>query len=504
MPLRPMVPAILLLMLVGVPAAAQEGNARRSVVKILATQRQPDMMEPWKKLQPEEVSGTGFVIDGSVILTNAHVVNYATRVLVQPHQSADKLPARVRQAAPGIDLAILELEDPSFFADHPALPLAEELPAIAERVSVLGYPIGGSAMSTTQGIVSRIEFAPYYQSTAGLRVQVDAALNPGNSGGPALDAQGRVIGVVFSGIDAAENIGYLITADEVRAFLADAADGVYTGRPQLFESMQTVENHALRRRLGLAPDQTGLMVTRVRSRPDGTEAPLRAWDIVERIGEHDVDNAGMVRVSDALRLDMRYLVPRLARDVDSATGRGTVSLSVIRDGAALEVEVPVSPRPPRVLRWLDGRYPSYFILGPLVLSPAYADHIEWFGGYASFMAQQGNTAAIRAADEPRFEGEELVIAATRLLPHRVSQGYDIPPWSVVGKVNGVPIRSLRHMVEVLRDLRDEFIVIEWQHDGAETLVFDRDEIERVTEEILEDNAIRSRMSEDLRDLWPTG
>jgi S1-C subfamily serine protease len=88
---------------------AQESKIRESVVKISATLRYPDLTHPWSKHSPQEASGTGVVIDGKRILTNAHVVLYASQLFVESYQSSDKLPARVEAVSPGIDLAILRL-----------------------------------------------------------------------------------------------------------------------------------------------------------------------------------------------------------------------------------------------------------------------------------------------------------------------------------------------------------------------------------------------------------
>ncbi|HVX60625.1 MAG TPA: hypothetical protein VHC19_08485, partial [Pirellulales bacterium] len=64
---------------------------RDSVVKISVTQRSPNFTQPWTKSAAHEASGSGFVIAGKRILTNAHVVQYASQIYVQPHQSAEKL-----------------------------------------------------------------------------------------------------------------------------------------------------------------------------------------------------------------------------------------------------------------------------------------------------------------------------------------------------------------------------------------------------------------------------
>ena len=98
---------------------AQESKIRESVVKISATMRYPDLTHPWTKHSPQEASGTGVVIEGKRILTNAHVVLYASQLFVESYQSSDKLPATVEAVSPGIDLAILRLEDESFFDKRP-------------------------------------------------------------------------------------------------------------------------------------------------------------------------------------------------------------------------------------------------------------------------------------------------------------------------------------------------------------------------------------------------
>ena len=79
---------------------------------------------------------------------------------------------------------MLKLDDDSFFDAHPPLPRAAKLPEIKDAVMVYGYPEGGTSLSITKGIVSRIEFVPYNAPVSGLRIQIDAAINPGNSGGP--------------------------------------------------------------------------------------------------------------------------------------------------------------------------------------------------------------------------------------------------------------------------------------------------------------------------------
>ena len=166
------------------PAPKPDAVIENSVVKIFATARHPDPYRPWTKQAPQDFTGSGAIISGHRILTNAHVVLYASQIQVQANQAGDKVSATVEAVAPGIDLAVLKLDDESFFDTHAALPLAKTLPGIKDAVLVYGYPEGGNSLSITKGIVSRIEFVPYNAPVQGLRIQIDAAINPGNSGGP--------------------------------------------------------------------------------------------------------------------------------------------------------------------------------------------------------------------------------------------------------------------------------------------------------------------------------
>ena len=465
---------------------------RDSVVHVIVTQRGPNLFQPWSKATPQEVTGTGFVIEGRRILTNAHVVSHAHQIYIQPHQSADKLPAEVEAVAPDIDLALLRLEDEAFFERRAAIAFADGLPQTKSTVNVYGYPVGGEQMSVTEGIVSRVDYAAYHYGTGGLRVQIDAALNPGNSGGPAV-SDGKLVGVAFSGLKQAENIGYLIPVEEVSAFLADAADGHYDGKPRLRDQFQTVENDALRAKLGLSAGTGGCMVTR----PGETNASyaLKVGDVVTQVGDYPLDNAGRVRVSGDLKLPFQYLVPRLTRD-------GKLPLTLLRDGRPLTTELPVTGRERLLVPYLKGGYPRYFIYGPIVFTPAYRELVVALGAkWSPYLLDRGHPLVTRVGDDPAFEGEELVIIAAPFFSHRLTRGYSQAMFSVVSSMNDIPVRSLRHLAELLRYNQAEYVEFKFAGKMTETLVFRRQEIADATDDILNDNGIRKPCSDDLAAVW---
>jgi S1-C subfamily serine protease len=477
------------------PLTAGDKNLQNSVVKVFTTVRYPDPYRPWSKQAPSEITGSGVVIEGQRILTNAHVVLYSSQVQIQGNQAGDKVTAKVVAIAPDIDLAVLELEDQAFFKDHAPLPRAKALPPVKEAVLVYGYPTGGESMSITKGIVSRAEFAMYNNFVSGLRIQIDAAINPGNSGGPAVMGS-QMIGLAFSraGGDT-QNIGYIIPNDEIELFLKDIADGHYDGKPALRDTLQPLENQALRSFLKLDKGVHGLIVST--PYPSAEASLLHKWDVITKIGDVAIDDQGMVSPTPELHVRFQYLVQKLAQD-------GAVPLTVLRAGKTERLKVPVSASYPLLVPDLGGDYPPYFIYGPMVFSKATSQLMQGLYGNTNIMAGLSIIGSPLVTERGRLvnaERSELVIVSAAFFPDPLARGYGNHGGAVVFSVNGVKIRSLKHLVETLRDLKDDYLVIDFDYTGADALVFPRAQMVDATEHVLADNGVRAQASDELLKVW---
>jgi hypothetical protein len=340
--------------------------------------------------------------------------------------------------------------------------------------------------------VSRIEFVHYNFPLEGLRIQIDAAINPGNSGGPAVVGE-KMIGLAFSHLGkGAENIGYIIPCEEIELFLNGVKCGHYDGKPGTYDEFQTLENPALRRYLRLADSVHGIILARPYR--DDPAYPLKPWDVITKIGNTPIDDQGKVTQGATLRLRFAYLIQKIA-------AHGKVSITVMRANKELAIELPVSADCPRLLPFLNGTYPSYFICGPVVFSNASEDFVALLSGAQTALSYMGNPLVTRRGAQPAFPGEQLVIIPSPFFPHRLATGYDSHAGHVVKTINGIPIKNLRHLVEVLRDCKDEFINIDFAGRMSESLVFPRKEMIAATDEILSDNGIRSQGSPDTMEVW---
>jgi hypothetical protein len=247
----------------------------------------------------------------------------------------------------------------------------------------------------------------------------------------------------------------------------------------MYDDLQTLENPALRAFLKLDKSVEGMVVHRA-ARLDPAY-PLKEWDVISRIGDTAIDNQGMVKIDKDLRVSFGYLIQKLASN-------GKLPLTVVRGGKSLQIQLPVSAEHPTLVADLRGGYPSYFIYGPIVFSAATWQLVSSLENNVGMMRMLGlvkSPLVTHALDEPDADRQELVVVSSPFFPHKIANGYSSAAGSVVYSVNGTRIRSLKHLVAVLRDLKDPFVTIEFDQKGGEALVFERKVIMAATDDTLE-------------------
>jgi S1-C subfamily serine protease len=211
-------------------------------------------------------SGTGWVVDAGqgLIVTNYHVVDSGTvfNVAIGGKQHT----ARLVAAAPCSDLAMLQIENTDGLA---SLPLGSQSALSAgDTVVALGYPGNlstGDTLQATKGVVSAVKTRANLDPSDHLYpnlVQTDAAINHGNSGGPLLDGDGKLVGVnTLGGVDS-ENQGYAIGVDLVKQMVGSFRKGnspAWTGLGLGYYLPESARSR-IAQRLGFKSPDAGLLV----------------------------------------------------------------------------------------------------------------------------------------------------------------------------------------------------------------------------------------------------
>ena len=179
-------------------------------------------------------------------------------------------------------------------------------------------------------------------------------------------------------------------------------------------------------------------------------------------------------------------------------------MTIVRRGKSMQIELPVSAQHPTLVADLHGGYPSVFHLRPVGVFDgdlAIGSRFENNAGLLRLLGAVKSPLITRGFDPPDAETEELVVISSPFFPHKLANGYSNPAGSVVYSINGTHVRSLEHLVALLRDLKDPFVTIEFDQKGNEALVFSRTAMLAATDDILTDNGVRAQGSPDTMAVW---
>lgn len=433
--------------------SSEISDIESSVIKIYTTQAAPDYFTPWRLLTPRQSSGSGSVIAGNQILTNAHVVANASYVQAQKHNDPRRYQARVTFISHEADLALITVDDPDFFSDLKSLAIGD-LPDPQQEVSVYGFPIGGKSLSVTKGILSRVEQQVYAHAGAYLLAgQIDAAINPGNSGGPVI-VNRQLVGVVMQANSGgrAENLGYFIPPSMIRHVLEDSEDGVYDGFPDLGFRTQTLDSPAAKAAYGLKEDENGVLVIKVFD-DSPAQGILQENDVVLKIDEFDIAEDGSIKLSEAILTDYKHAI-----DLHHVGEPVTISYS--RNGktssAKLNAQQALDSYSLVTGEQFD-KLPQYYIYGGILFVPLNMNLIKRWGNDWSRTAP---VSLLQARNEWSSPDRKQLVVAMQVLAADVNLGYhDWRNW-LVDSVNGEQVKDFEHFAELVKRNEKDNIVFE--------------------------------------------
>lgn len=257
-----------------------------------------DLLEP-KKPDAQKGLGSGFFVNSDgYIVTNAHVVEGATKITVTARVEGHnrEYPVRIIGTDRATDVALLKVEADDGEA-FPTLPLgdSEEL-QVAEWVAAIGNPYG-LAHSVTVGVVSykgRTDVAPAGRDGYYDYIQTDASINPGNSGGPLLNVRGEVVGIANAVNAVGQGIGFAVPINMAKQVLGGLLKEGKVRRSWLGVTVEDLTPE-LARDLELPASLSGVVVSDVVEGGPGARAGLRSGDVITQFNGTRVDDAQRLR-----------------------------------------------------------------------------------------------------------------------------------------------------------------------------------------------------------------
>ena len=459
----------------------KEDVTKQAIVKIYTTAQMPNYQAPWSSSMRSS-TGSGAIIEGGYILTNAHVVANQAFIEVQRYGQRKRYIAKVYAVSHQSDLALLKVEEEAFFSGVVPLTFGT-LPQVEQRIVVYGYPMGGSTLSATIGVVSRVEHHVYAHSGESfLAVQVDAAVNPGNSGGPAL-SDGKIVGVVMQVITKSQNIGYLVPISMVKHFIDDMKDGKNDGLADIGLGTQKLENPAIRRYYGLDDNISGKLINKVVYN-SSLAGSVKEGDILTAVDGHNIEDDGTVEFRKHEYTYFHYFI-------DAYHMGDSVGLDIIRDKKPMHVKALLKDTADDMYLVKTTRYdvmPTYFVYGGYVFSPLTRNLI--------LSTNKNRLTLSYLASKWQEEDKSEVVVLLKVLASDMSRGDNAFGMWPIDKVNGQSFKNFKEFYEKVNAVEDKYLVLE-DKDGVKVII-DREEAQTKQCSILKKYNIEFDKSVDLR------
>jgi len=448
-----------------------------SVVKIFTVSVKPNYYQPWQMRAQKSSTGSGVIISDKLILTAAHVVSNGVYVEIKKSSNPKKFIAHTKWISHDADLALLEVEDESFFEDTKPISLGE-LPHRQDGVAVYGYPQGGNEISITQGIISRIEHTVYVHSDFDLlSLQIDAAINPGNSGGPVFDQEGDIVGIAMQSLSTADNIGYLVPTPIIKHFLDDIKDGSYDGFPDDGLYIQGMENKSLKEHYKMN-GRNGVLITNVvpKSSCDGY---LKKDDVILKINGVNVSDDATILMNGNGRVAANYLIR-------SHHINEEFEVTILREGKELSIKIPAKPMV-TLIPFEHDKLPKYYIFGGVVFMPLTKNYLFEWGRSWIQKAPIRFIDIVKNGNFPDDEHTEMVFVQS-VLADRENAGYEIAH-TLVTEVNGVKIDSFKTLVNTLEKTKQSDAKITLQ--GGTRIILNKQKAEQANARLLQRYGIKN-------------
>ncbi|CAF1312009.1 unnamed protein product [Rotaria sordida] len=464
-----------------------------SVVKVFCASIPCNFYLPWQMKRQVVKTASGFIIKNRWILSNAHAVTNASCIRIRKHGDAKKYPARILYIAHECDLVIMTVDDNKFWNRLEPLTFSNDIPRLQESITIVGFPIGGDNLSVTKGVVSRVVMSTYLHSLEFLlTIQIDAATNPGNSGGPAIQGK-HVVGMSFQGQAQAQSIGYIMPVSVIKHVLNDIElHNKYTAFPIMRFNYQPMENTSYREYLKLNDDQHGILVTSVEQACILNKV-LKEDDVITAIDNIPIADDGTIYFRRGERLSFRYL--EKLKFVDD-----TITFTIIRQGKELTLISSLDNNQTLVPLHSHDKHPEYLIYAGIVFTVLSRFYLYEFGKRDWHRKAPTNLVNLALHSHLEELNQQIVIINQILIDdinHGITSDFTN---SVLETVNDIKIKNIKHLAELIDKIsnnEDDNNYIRFGIENKKFIVISCKRAKQSEARILKQNSIAQSRSEHL-------
>ena len=423
--------------------SALQAKVKDNIVQVFSQIAAVDLLQPYKTPAQGQTTGTGFFISIDEIITNAHVIDQAKSVSVQIiSMGKHQIDVDVIGVSPDRDIALLKVRPEGLETIKKELGEIQPLTLgdsdhihRADEIMALGYPLGQQGLKSTVGVVSGRE--------AHL-IQIDAALNPGNSGGPSVNRLGKVIGINTLYAPDAQSVGYIIPINELKVVLNDLRKVKLLRKPFLGVLFNN-SSESLTKYLG-NPEPGGLYVVDVYKDSPLHKAGVQKGDMIYEINSHKLDYYGELAWTEDKISIIDY--------VSQLKLGHKIKLLVYRKGKRKDIILTFDQSELLPIRKIYPGYEKidYEIVAGMVIQPLTINHLPLLINSSPSLAKY---------TEMKYQMESALII-THIFPDSQAQrSRSLSPGAIIKEINGQEAKTLTDLRESLfKGLKSDNFTVE--------------------------------------------
>ena len=411
-----------------------------TIVRVRVHKLDFNWLEPFNKNSSYESIGTGFFINKEgYLLTNFHVVNKGIKVFIQIPQIGSKTyDCDIISVYPKLDIALLKVQD---YKTEKYLELGNSDKILKGQFALaIGYPLGQNKIKITSGIVSGIQDGD---------IQTDSPINKGNSGGPLLDKDNKVIGVNYAGYDDAQNIGYAIPVNYIKLVL----DDMYKNNLINFPILGAIFNNTNELMFKLTKlCKEGYYISEVLEKGTFDLGGIKKGDIICSFDNKKIDNYGEILIKE---LNTKFHISKylkykkvgdiidviLVRDMKNNNFQNPNSIKLIT------TQIKLLPNTYYKIRDLHFQYENidYQIIGGLVIMELSNNHLYVF-------EEDNKIERVEKYNSIRNKIKSKLIITHILKGSKITEDNIFKPPQILSKVNDIEVSNLIEFREALKKM----------------------------------------------------
>lgn len=425
-------------------------NIYNSIVRIISNNQDFDYLNPPNITNNESSIGSGFFVSKKIIITCAHVIDTAKVIhFTIPSISNIKYEAKIRGICLDLDLAILESIE--YKTEYYLELCNSDNIDIQDSIKSIGFPLASDKLKITKGIISGLEDH---------LIQIDSAVNGGNSGGPLLNTNDEVIGVISSKIMFADGVGYAIPINLLRIFEKMKTDRIIYNNCNLLAKFSNTSDDRIKMINSLVNSdiKSGITISELSKKSILKENGIDIGDLIIEFNNNKINNFGEIELLNKMKskIKINFYTNKLLTETEY-----NIKYYSIKENKIIDKKIKFGDKNNFGIKKILPIFEKldYIILGGLVISPLTMNTINSYRIIISEYQSKKNL----------FDPKVVIVNILPTSPFKKTDNFNIG--DLINKINNIKIIDFDHLKEILIKIKstDKFLTIETNTKKIDTI-----------------------------------